>query len=145
MGDLVQPELVLTGDLRDQFRFLWSMNVKGFNPDKHCQACFKGKKFDLSDGEVIKLAGVEVGDFVYVCGVAKTWEYNENLHLVGIYTGDGESCRVEGFAGGTATLVGFRRYRFSDKAARELFPERDETYLTCRNFQFAAQVFGRPD
>lgn len=37
---VTHPEL--SSGAIDGFRFMWAFYVNGFNPDKHCQPCFKG-------------------------------------------------------------------------------------------------------
>lgn len=123
---------------------LWMMVVTGFDASKHCLPCLKGRRVPIAktDGDFL-LEGVEPGDLVYLCGVSRKFVWGENFHLPARFTGHlCDSAVGAGFKGGTAELVGFEPVSFDDKAARRLFPDRDASYLTCRNFQFGAQFFG---
>jgi hypothetical protein len=65
-----------------------------------------------------------------------------NLHLVGRVK-DGASASIVLHNGSILEVGGLERIQFDDKAARKLFPGKSEAFLTCRNFQFAAQHFGK--
>lgn len=132
------------GRLSDGFAFFWVKNVKGFNRHEHCAKCLTGSyepRFHINTPKsvAISLTGGD-GDIVYVCGVSKPFVWRNNFHLA-IRIGEGQVKRKL-YTGETLEIVGGFELPFDHKAARAQFPDYPASYLTCRNFQFAAQYFG---
>lgn len=136
-----------TGQVRG-FRYLWQKRVFGFNSGVHCAQCLRGsyeQRFgrDMPANEAISVDYPD-GAILYFCGVATPYRWADNLHLAGrAVEGDQpEPIEIELHTGDTLTVTGLRRIAFDDAAAVRLFPNKGRKFLTCRNFQFAAQQFG---
>lgn len=133
--------------LSGSYSYFWGKTVEGFNPEEHCAKCLVGRYIDsvstnLCGGDEIELDVVD-GELVYVCGVSKPYVWRNNFHLA-IQIGGSESLQVKLYNGMLLEVVGAKRVMFTGTRARKLFPEKKKAFLTCRNFQFAAQLFGRP-
>jgi len=134
---------VLTG-----YRFFWAMTVVGFNDNEHCQKCFVGQRLSVIRAttvpmnETIELM-VQEGTVVYFCGVSESHVWAKNFHLAVRVTGDKNDRIVSSMVNGqTITIRGAGKIDFDERAAQQLYPEKSRKFLTCRNFQFAAQMFG---
>lgn len=129
------------------YKFFWAMTVVDFDPTEHCQKCFIGTrlrtiKADMPVNQTFDLM-IDEGTYVYFCGVSDPYIWSKNFHF---------ACRVTQSAsdryelpmlnGQKMFLRGAGQVKFDERAAQKLFPEKGRKYLTCRNFQFAAQVFG---
>jgi hypothetical protein len=135
---------------RDQvrgWRYLWAKHAVGFAPSVHCARCLKGdylNQFGKDMGvNVLTPIDLPAGELVYFCGVATPYVWANNLHLA-VRVKPGASAVISAYNGDVIEVDGAEQVHFDDKEARRLFPERAEEFLTCRNFQFAAQVWGRP-
>ena len=96
----------------------------------------------MRTGVNIDLPGYMPGEILYLCGVTAPYRHALNFHLaLRIGTRD---LVTRSLVGGQEMYVqGATAIPFDDQAARRRFPERDASYLTCRNFQFGAQQFER--
>jgi hypothetical protein len=81
------------------------------------------------------------GQLVYFCGVATPWSWRSNAHLAGEVC-QGESATIELWTGDRLDVEGLKQIAISDQRAYLLFPDHGRDFLTCRNFQFGAQMFG---
>ena len=135
-------EPVLTG-----FRYFWMKRVRGFNPREHCAGCLVGEYErrwgpKMKAGEWVDIEWAE-GAIVYLCGVASPYIWKHNFHLVVKIGGTG-TVEAPLWNAGRVEVQGAERITFDDRAAKELFPNLGVKFLSCRNFQFAAQYFGVP-
>ncbi len=132
--------LVLRG-----WRHLWCKKVVGFDTANHCARCLIGtweNRFGLKApiNETVRLTGYKDGDLLYFCGVAAPWNWANNAHLAGRVT-KGASSSIELHTGDRLTVEGLQQIAIDPEPAKLRFPDRDRSFLTCRNFQFAAQMF----
>ncbi|MBI1186483.1 MAG: hypothetical protein GC206_04010 [Alphaproteobacteria bacterium] len=127
------------------FRYFWARRVTGFNSNAHCYSCLKGSPIPavskaLSEGGECSIPALP-DSIIYICGVAKPHNWVDNFHLA-IRAKAGSTCERELHTGADLKVINGERIAFDDAAARRLFPDRGPDFLTCRNFQFAAQMFG---
>lgn len=127
------------------FRYWWAKHVTGFNENEHCIR-------SLGDGQISKRfkrsmpvntnveLGFREGEIVYFCGVASTWKWEDNFHLVGIAKAT-ERAQKAMSNGDTLIITGLQELAFDDKIAQEFYGTLPKSYTTCRNFQFAAQAY----
>lgn len=130
------------------FHPIWAFYVKGFVPQKHCQACFRGevaKNFNSTNaasGVDIALDRLDIASVVYICGVAKGPEperKHRNLHFP-----------VRHKLGARATLTTYNGYVLAVMNAEQLdIPALPDgwnrlplKHTRCKNFQFAQAYFG---
>jgi hypothetical protein len=128
------------------WRYLWAKKVSAFDPKVHCARCLVGP-YEKAIGTKmpvnvdIQLEGYNAGDILYICGVATPYVWRNNLHLPVRVTGDeNDVASVPAFNGSIIVVTGAEAIPFSDAAANELYGERGKSYLTCRNFQFGAEL-----
>lgn len=96
----------------------------------------------LAQGGRVTLS-VRAGSLIYVCGVASPRNWSNNFHLAFRVTDGGQTVdRL--YTGACVTVSNAVPIHIADAAARRLYPNLPEQFLTCRNFQFGAQEFGRP-
>jgi hypothetical protein len=140
------PALTITSaaPLSRDFRYFWMKTVRAFNPAHHCARCLVGdyvKQVGLGMrlNEPVEIAG-QPGDLFYLCGVSKPYRWANNFHLA-LRVTPGAQARSELFLGGAVVADGFEAVPFAAAAAAEQFPGLGAAYLTCRNFQFGAQLF----
>ena len=88
----------------------------------------------------VELSGYRDGDLLYFCGVAQPYKWANNAHLAGRVT-DGEVSSIPLLTGDTLIVKGLKAIAIDAAPARTRFPNFGASYLTCRNFQFAAQMF----
>lgn len=130
------------------FRFFWAKKVRGFSRGSHCARCLIGSyektvANDMVTGADLPLTqDYEDGAILYICGVSSPYRHELNAHLaLRIDRTAHEPVSIEMLGGQTLTVRGATRIDFDGQAAAKLFPERGSNFLTCRNFQFAAQHF----
>jgi len=128
------------------FKYLWLKTVTGFDESCHCAKCLIGrhsKDFGkhMKPDEFIELP-YKQGTLLYFCGVTVPYVWEANMHLAGIVKA-GAISATQLHNGTDLEVIGMERVAILPDKALELFPERGKDFLTCRNFQFAAQVFGR--
>lgn len=126
------------------FRFLWASYVAGFRADRHCQACFLGRRVkEFGAGtKAMSFDAMDRYPYLYICGVAagpRSFRKDRNLHLPLAYE--------EGAAVERVTWTGFR---LVVENARELpIPELPDgwgglgpEFTRCKNFRFGVGYFG---
>lgn len=133
-------------NFRRRYRHLWCMIVEGFDDREHCLKCLKGRR--VAEVTTTKNGGSDLvtveapeGAYVYVCGVVYPFDWDSNFHLTLKATGDSEGLIVENVSGDFLGVRGAVEAPFTDEAARRLYPGLDDSFLTCRNFQFGAHYF----
>lgn len=136
------------GALSNWFSYFWGKWVLGFNDAEHCAKCLVGyyeKSIhkNLEGGDLVHLE-CEPGAILYLCGVSRPYRYRSNFHLV-IQASEGETARGSLYNGMEFEILGAKALSFDGDAAKRLYPAKGKSFLTCRNFQFAAQHFGQPE
>lgn len=122
------------------FWYLWLKSVTGFNPRQHCEKCLLGRRCrDVKPGMVASspIALPTGADYYYLCGVASTRRWADNMHLA-----------VLREPGATATVTSYTGRVFVIENAVEIpIPELPEGYegldtsfTTCRNFRFGTAM-----
>lgn len=129
------------------FRHFWAKRVTGFDATVHCADCLRGPRLlqvnkQLARGGLATL-NAKVGSLIYICGVASPRNWSNNFHLACRVT-DGGRTVSQFYTGARVTVLNAVAVPIADTTARRLFPELPDQFLTCRNFQFGAQEFGRP-
>jgi len=130
----------------DYFQFLWLKRVSGFNPGHHCVRCLKGSYSkdwpapSRRDMGVLYEGSEDATkfDFLYLCGVHKSFELELNLHAPMRYA-EGKITTINN-EGVEATFI---------NAELLLVPPLPETfdltddaaYIRCRNFQFGYSAY----
>lgn len=128
------------------WRYFWAKKVGAINPRVHCARCLvgpyeRGIGITMAVNQDIRLTGSNVGDIIYVCGVASPHRWAHNLHLAVQVTGDrNDTVRVRAFTGDIINLAGATQIAFDDTVAAREYGHLSASYLTCRNFQFGVQM-----
>ena len=58
------------------FSVVWAYYVDGFNPNTHCQRCFRGRLVQdfrtgtASTGQLVVFSEIERHNYIYICGVS---------------------------------------------------------------------------
>lgn len=130
------------------FRYFWAKKVRGFSRGSHCARCLigpyeKSVANDMFTGEWIELEQTyEDGAILYICGVSSPYRHELNAHLALRIDRSAQDPIFHPIHGGqTISFRGATKIEFDGQAAAKLFPDRGQSFLTCRNFQFAAQHF----
>jgi hypothetical protein len=128
------------------WRYFWAKKVAAINPRVHCARCLVGPYerrigIAMAVNTAIRLTGYNVGEIVYVCGVASPHRWANNLHLAVEVTGDSEdTASVTAYIGDRINLLGATKIAFDDTVAVRDYGHLSASYLTCRNFQFGVQM-----
>ena len=128
------------------WRYLWAKSVRAFDPRQHCAKCLVGAyetRFGLSmeSDDLIALDGYQPGALIYFCGVSKPYRWERNLHLAVRVTGeDQDVASVSAYNGDEITVAGAQEVLFNDGAALNLYGGKGDAFVSCRNFQFGAQM-----
>lgn len=128
------------------WKYFWAKNVKGFNSDLHCARCLVGSYIKpictrAPVNTEVDLPNHSVGDLIYVCGVAQPYRWANNFHMACRVTGESGDVAAGPMAGGDTFMVrGATRVEFDASTAERSFAGRGKDFLTCRNFQFGAQL-----
>ncbi len=141
---MLKVKLITENDSLKGFRYFWMKKVVGFNNQVHCARCLKGgyeKQVSnhLPGNVEIELSRYNEGDLIYICGVSSLYRWEKNFHLAG-RVGNG-NVRVTLYTGDVLEVQGIEEISISDEAAKRLYPDRTDEFLTCRNFQFGVQMF----
>lgn len=125
--------------------YLWMKKVVGFDDRHHCAKCLKGayeNNFGLKVPVNVDrmLEGYGEGDLVYVCAVSRPYNWHRNRHLA-VRVREGASASLELFTGDVIHLTNAEQIRFSGQVAAERYADKGREFVTCRNFQFGAQLF----
>lgn len=139
----------LTGPNRKistHFAYFWAKWVTGFNDTQHCAKCLEGNWERTISTELVCPDSIELssrdGEIFYMCGVAVPWCWRRNFHLVVRVDGKGKATK-RASNGMWVEILGAKEIPFDGRVAKSLYPELGYKFQTCRNFQFAAQEFGR--
>jgi hypothetical protein len=128
------------------WRYFWAKKVGAINPRVHCARCLvgpyeRGVSVATAVNRDIRLTGYNVGDILYVCGVAAPHRWANNLHLAVQVTGDSkDTASVTTYIGDRINLLGATQIAFDDTVAASEYGHLSASYLTCRNFQFGVQM-----
>ena len=138
-----------TGEI-EGFRSLWAYYVSGYDPDQHCQDCFRGdwvEEFSggrARAGTTYEFDRMDEFPYLYVCGVARGPESerrHRNLHMalahapgeeVSVTTRDGHVVHAR-----DAVLLDIPELPDGWQGLTE-------DYTRCKNFRFAVSRFGYP-
>lgn len=132
------------------FRYLWAFYVNGYDPERHCQPCFRGSRIpEFSTPTAVTGRRIEFDrmgryPYLYICGVGsgpKTDLWMQNLHFPLKYA-----------EGQVEEVTTYNGYCFrAENASRVAIPELPEgwqgkprEHTRCKNFQFAVACFGYP-
>lgn len=126
------------------FRHFWAKRVTGFDNSVHCAECLRGQRLpevntEFARGGLITLS-MRPDSLVYICGVATPWNWSNNFHLA-LRVRTGSSCTSTFYTGARVEVTNGLAIPILDEAAKQLFPNLSADFLTCRNFQFGAQMF----
>jgi len=128
------------------WRYFWAKKVGAINPRVHCARCLVGSYernigVTMAVNQDIRLTGYNVGDILYVCGVAAPHRWANNLHVAVHVTGESkDTARVTAYTGDRINLIGATQIAFDDTVAARDYGHLSASYLTCRNFQFGVQM-----
>ncbi len=129
------------------FRHFWAKRVTGFDGSVHCAECLRGPRLPDVNKQLAQggraVLNAKAGSLIYICGVASPRNWSNNFHLAFRVT-DGGQTVSQLYSGAGVTVSNAVAVPIADTTARRLFPDLPEAFLTCRNFQFGAQQFGRP-
>lgn len=67
------------------------------------------------------------------------YQWANNAHLAFRAT-QGRASKITLWSAGVITVVNAAPVRFTDAQALEFYPDKAESFLTCRNFQFGAAL-----
>jgi hypothetical protein len=131
------------------FRWFWAKVVRGFQPAQHCAKCLVGSWvpnmgptwLQGEDGRVT--VQVPEGAFLYVCGVANPYCWSKNFHMA-LTPSAGTDTISHTYNNASVLATNAAELPIPAEPAAVLYPERDRSFLTCRNFQFGAAYFGSP-
>jgi hypothetical protein len=127
------------------WKYFWAKTVEGFDSSQHCARCLEGKYLKQVGLQMKVNADIPMeypeNAIVYFCGVASPYVWAKNLHFP-VMVKEGATCSKRACTGDTLIIEGAEELPFSDLSAVSMFPERDRSFLTCRNFQFACEYFG---
>ena len=136
----------------DGFLAFWAYHVTGFDDTKHCMPCFLGEREWKVKGAMPTIpvdAPVSIpmkGNYFYICGVTdfKIFTHEEymrnNFHMP-LRWEQGSTVTMTTYNGFTVTVANVARVEFDDKVVMRLYKDKGEEFYTCRNFQFAAQMY----
>ena len=138
------------------WRHFWGKKVVAFDDRFHCARCLVGSQerrvHTATPVNVdIPLPNLKAGDVFYICGVATPWEWANNLHLACRVVSEQNTlftppkalapkASVLSYVGDRVTVTGAILLPFGDEIASKRYPDRDRSFLTCRNFQFGAEM-----
>lgn len=150
MADDEVPTITISiAQVEDHYRILWLKRVSGFNPKYHCVRSLSGSYSTVLPGQGKREAnvlytGAEVAtgfDFLYLCGVHKSFELDLNLHCPMRYS-EGGIVKVED-DGVVATFINAERLAVPPLPESFTLTD-DETFTRCRNYQFAYNAYTDP-
>jgi hypothetical protein len=124
-----------------KFVQLWGIHVTGFQQEKHCQYCLKGRKEPqihrdmASDDYILK----NEAEYFYLFAMGREPRRHSNVHLV-VKPYPGVVASIGSLYGATFTIRDARALRIDRLPKRWL--GLDDLFTTCRNFQFGVQEFG---
>lgn len=128
------------------FKYFWLKSVEGFDDTNHCAKCLLGNfdwrvRSDMAVDQWIKLTKHGAGEILYFCGVAYPWRWQSNFHLAGVVDPEAPEIRMRLYTGQFIRVKGLRKLEFTDAEAKKHYSHLGRKFVTCRNFQFAAEYF----
>lgn len=137
-------EVITNAKTLQGFKYFWMKTVVGFDPAVHCARCLRGSYQKLTGVRMMVNERVPIfaseGDIVYLCGVSTPYRWQNNLHVAARIK-PGSEVHTRTHAGDIINLYDCESIQFDDTEARRRFPHLNESYLSCRNFQFGAHYF----
>jgi len=132
-------------DVGGGWRYFWAKTVTGFDASIHCMQCLIGDRIEGISPKLLTKGGkvgkrFKTGTMLYICGVSYPYIWDRNFHMP-VRVKRGASSRARTYTGAIVTVEGAERIAFNDHAALAHFGQKGPRFLTCRNFQFAAQEF----
>jgi hypothetical protein len=133
----------------DGFLSFWGWHVIGFDDEFHCQKCLLGARERLfrKDMVVGKTETIPMtGNFLYICGVTNFKvlthaEYmKKNFHMP-LRWKAGCNAEMTTYNGYTFAIRDAEVVPFDGTLAKQRYDHLGYPYWSCRNFQFAAQMF----
>jgi hypothetical protein len=135
------------------FRFLWAFYVNDYDPELHCQRCFRGKRVPefctatAESGRLVTFDQIDQYRYLYVCGVGigRRRELRcKNFHFPLKYA-DGAIAEETTYNGYTfraqnAVLLPIPGLRLG----WEGWEGKTIEHVWCKNFQFAVAYLGYP-
>ena len=128
------------------FRWFWAYVVTGFDPTKHCQACFTGRLSPALNSTNAATGEFEYdipeGALLYVCGVGTgptRLRRERNLHLP-LAADPGGAGSTRSYNGYELCWQGGRQISIPDPVPR---PGLNESHFRCANFRVAESWFRR--
>lgn len=127
--------------IHQPFRYLWLKYVTGVNLNFHCARCLKGEYSQKIKPEPAMLRNIEFDEhpakILYLCGVAKPYNWSKNFHLAMIEQ-PGETFRLSE-NNITVEVVNAMPLPITTDAMNAIeHPNRTQkAFATCRNWQFA--------
>jgi hypothetical protein len=116
-----------------KFVQLWGIHVTGFQQERHCQYCLKGRKEPQIHRDMA------ADDYIYLLAMGREPRRHSNLHLV-VKPNPGPVVSIGSLYGPTFTIRDARALRI-DRLPKGLMGLND-LFTSCRNFQFGVQEFG---
>lgn len=130
------------------FKYLWLKKVYDFDDKHHCAKCLVGPYIGAFHPKMLaeykNTVSVPVESLLYFCGVADPFDYKNNFHLAVQAVPPEEKCIGvhQMYNGFQLVIENASMISFNDHAARRMYPEKSERFLSCRNFQFGVDWFG---
>ena len=133
----------------DGFLAFWGWHVTGFNDEFHCQKCLLGKReshfrrtMEVGNTVTIPLTG----HFLYLCGVTdfkkfSHEDYMRNNYHMPVRWKLGCKAEMTTYNGYTFAIEDAEVVPFNGELAKERYSHLGYPFWSCRNFQFAAQMF----
>lgn len=128
-------------EISGKFRYLWLKYVTGYNLDRHCAKSLKGEYSTRIGMDTLKADTIVFDEFpakiLYLCGVAKPYNWAKNFHLALMATDAGE-LQVDQL-GVKLSIRNAIPLPIETTCMRAENHEKitQKAYCTCRNWQFA--------
>lgn len=125
------------------WRYFWAKTVVGFNPAVHCAQCLVGAYLKQVGKQMAVNQNVpfdlKPGELVYFCGVSNPYVWKNNLHLA-VVGKLGAVATAKAYNGDELVVTGAEPIKILPDEAVSTYATRGKEFLTCRNYQFGAQV-----
>ena len=124
-----------------KFVQLWGVHVSGFEPEKHCMACLKGRTEPAMHREMVDDDYPLMVDarYFYLFAMGRVPKRDTNVHLA-VCPMQGSVASIGSVYGVTFTIRDAFALRVDRLPDGWMNLPRDHT--SCRNFQFGVQYFG---
>ena len=143
---MLKVHAVISHSPTTRYQWWWGYVVKGFDPTDHCQKCFIGRRITQINMRMEPQKRIPIyvneGDLLYFCAGDIDWIWKNNFHLAG-RVARGAFAAMEIQPEGTFAVENLEQIQIDAAPAQELFQGLGKKFLTCRNFQFGAQMFGK--